>query len=404
MKGEKFLHIVILVLCAVVASYAIFSVARSSGREFTTYKAVYYEVGDGITTSGFVVRSEEPVYGSDGIVVLNRFEGEKVGKGQSVADVFRDIQAQQHAEKISRLEAELKELEAAYSYATAGTGTGGLDAEIVRLTAEVAVSAGRGDYTVASGRSDELKSYVLRRYVTAADSEAIWKRITDTKDALSELYANADSGNDSIRTEKSGYFSGITDGYEEELTPTFLEFATVEDYNQYKNLPRRSTSAIGKLVTSDKWYYVTQVSSVDVKTLKVGDTVTASFAFDFHESIRMRIERISASENGRCLFILSSSQYIQSAVSTRSQTARLIFDNKSGLRIPKQAIHVNDAGDSGVYVLVGAKARWKTVNIIYDDGDSYIVELDESNTNNLRQEDEIILTNVKLFDGRVMKK
>ena len=142
----------------------------------------------------------------------------------------------------------------------------------------------------------------------------------------------------------------------------------------------------------------------DVKELMVGDQIVVSFAYDFRENVRMRIDRISAAEGGKCLLVLSSSQYIQSAVSARSQTARLIFDNKSGLRIPKQAMHPNEEGESGVYVLVGAKAKWKRVNIIYDDGDSYIVELDESNTNNLRLEDEIILTKEKLFDGKVMKK
>lgn len=404
MKGEKFLHIVILVLCAVVASYAIFSVARSSGQSFTTYKAVYYEVGDGITTSGFVVRSEEPVYGSEGIIVLTRSEGEKVGKGQAVADVFHSREAQQNAEQIARLEKELKELETAYSYATAGTGTGGLDSEIVRLTADVAVRAGRGEYNAASYSADELKSVVLRRYVTAADSEAIWKRITETKDKLNDLYAKSDGSNGRIVTEVSGYFSGVVDGYEEELTPQFIEYASVEEFEKLGSLPRRATAAIGKLVTSIKWYYVTEVSSVDVKELKVGDQIAVSFVYDFYENVRMKVERISASENGKCLLILSSNEFIQSAVSTRSQTARLIFDNKSGLRIPKQAMHPNEAGESGVYVLVGAKARWKKVNIIYDDGDSYIVELDESSTNNLRLEDEIILTNVKLFDGKVMTK
>ena len=404
MKGEKFLHIVILVLCAVVASYAIFAVARSSGQSYTTYKAVYYEVGDGITTSGFVVRSEEPVYGADGIVVLTRSEGEKVGKGQKVADVFRDRTAQQQAEQIARKEAELKELEAAYSYATSGASTGGLDSDIVRLTADVAVRAGRAEYDLASDSADQLKSFVLRRYVTAADSEAIWKRITQAREELNTLYANAGGESGHILAEKSGYFSGVADGLEEELTPEFLEFASVEEYQNYRDRPHRETDAIGKLVTSDRWYYATEVNSVDVKELMVGDQIVVSFAYDFRENVRMRIDRISAAEGGKCLLVLSSSQYIQSAVSARSQTARLIFDNKSGLRIPKQAMHPNEEGESGVYVLVGAKAKWKRVNIIYDDGDSYIVELDESNTNNLRLEDEIILTKEKLFDGKVMKK
>ena len=58
MRGEKFLKAVIITICVVVASYLVFSVTTRSESSITTYKAVRYEVGDGITTSGFVVRSE----------------------------------------------------------------------------------------------------------------------------------------------------------------------------------------------------------------------------------------------------------------------------------------------------------------------------------------------------------
>ena len=128
-----------------------------------------------------------------------------------------------------------------------------------------------------------------------------------------------------------------------------------------------------------------------------------SFAYDFPSTIRMRVERISRAEGDNCLLVLSSDQYIQNAVTTRRQSADLIFDTKSGLRVPKTAIYVVD-GESGVYVLEGAEARFKPVTILYDNGESFVVALDKSSTKNLWPEDEIILTTEELFEGKVMIK
>jgi hypothetical protein len=136
--------------------------------------------------------------------------------------------------------------------------------------------------------------------------------------------------------------------------------------------------------------------------LEPGDQVQASFTYDFYSPVEMKVERISPAEEGRCILVLSSEAYIQNAVSSRAQTADLVFADRSGLRVPKTAIYVGENGGSGVYVLEGAEARWKSIEIIYDNGDSFIVALDKSSTKNLWPEDEIILTTGEIFNGKVM--
>lgn len=46
--------------------------------------------------------------------------------------------------------------------------------------------------------------------------------------------------------------------------------------------------------------------------------------------------------------------------------------------------------------------QWKPVEILYEYGDGYVVELDKSSTNNLWPGDEIILTSENITDGKVM--
>ena len=404
MKGDKFMKAVVIVLLCVVASYLIFSVTRFSGDSFTTYKAVRYEVGDGITTSGFLVRSEQTLKAGPGdIVVPVRDEGEKVGKGQTVAATYRDEAAKSRQARIDTLEAELAQMKYAHSFSGSDLDSANLDSDILRQMNDVTLLSARREYPAADRAAEALKPYVLRRYLNSSDAEALWTRIQSTQDLLNSLYAASKEESGEVTAPVSGWFSGVADGYEEDLTPEFLETARVAELDRYSGISRRETGAFGKLVTAQKWYFAAVVPGINVETLELGDTVDVSFAYDFYETVPMRVERVSDPEDGRRVLVLSSEAYIQYAVSSRTQSADLVFSNLSGLRVPKTAIYVVE-GKSGVYVLEGAEAKWKPIEILCDNGDSFIVKLDKTSTKNLWPEDEIILTTGEIYNGKVMVK
>ena len=396
---------VVITLFCVVASYLIFSVTRFSGSEFSTYKAVRYEAGDGITTSGFLVRSEQILKaGSGDIIVPTRAEGEKVGKGQTVASAYRSDAARARQNRIDALEEEIAQMKYAHSFSGTDVDSATLDADILRLMNQVTVAAARREYAAADKAADAMKPYLLRRYINSTDAEALWRRIVEAQGRLDALKAEAGAEAGTVTAPVSGYFSSVADGYEDELTPAFLETATVAALRKYEGITGRETGAFGKLVTSQKWYFAAIVPTQNVASLKAGDRIDVNFSYDFYETVRMKVERISPSEDGDCILVLSSESYIQDAVSARTQTADLVFSDRSGLRVPKTAIYANDKGDSGVYVLEGAEAKWKTVTVLYDSGDSFIVALDTASTNNLWPEDEIILTTGEIYNGKVMVK
>ena len=244
MKGEKFMKIIVVTLLCIAAAYLIFSVTRFSGDSFTTYKAVRYEVGDGITTSGFLVRSEELISSNrGGIIVPVRAEGEKVGKGQNVAAVYRDESAKSRQLRIEALEEELEQMKRAYSFSSSDIESATLDTDILRLVNQITVSAARREYAAADKSAEALKPYILRRYLNSGDAEILWERINGLQNQLNELYAEAGAEAGSITAPASGWFSSVADGYEAELTPAFLETATVEALERYKGISRRETGA-----------------------------------------------------------------------------------------------------------------------------------------------------------------
>ena len=63
---------------------------------------------------------------------------------------------------------------------------------------------------------------------------------------------------------------------------------------------------------------------------------------------------------------------------------------------------VSEDGRVGVYILESAAYKWKTVEILYDNGESYIVRLDKSSTQNLWPGDDIIVDDKDAYDGKVV--
>lgn len=402
-QGSIYMKIVLAILVVMVAVYLLFSILSSNGNRYTTYTAVPYKVGDGVSTTGFVVRDEQVIESDEKIVVLTRNDGERVGMGQVVANCYDSEEARQTQLEIDRCEAELEQLEYAYSFSGSDAEAANLDADITQSIGQVAIYTNRRSMDFAVGASDQLKAYILRYYASDQTADALWDRITQTKDRLNALYTENNRASRSITTDCTGYFGATVDGYETVLTADGIMELTVKGFDALPDQRKSVTEhQIGKLVTDIGWYYVTTVDAGAMDDYSKGKTLTVHFSHDFYGDARMTIMRIGEVEDGRQIVVLKSNDYVQDAVSLREQSADIIFGYKEGLRVPKTAIHVNEEQQTGVYVLEGAEAKWKTVTPLYYGEESVIVELDQSSTRNLWPGDEIILTDDEIIDGKVL--
>ena len=111
----------------------------------------------------------------------------------------------------------------------------------------------------------------------------------------------------------------------------------------------------------------------------------------------MTVEWISPEEDGYRAVYFSCSANLADTLSMRQQEAELIFSQETGLRIPRQALRVKEDGTAFVYVQTGLRAEAKTVELIRDYGDYYVVRGE-----NLRAGDEVIVSGKGLYDGKVV--
>ena len=117
-------------------------------------------------------------------------------------------------------------------------------------------------------------------------------------------------------------------------------------------------------------------------------------------------------------FILrrSSGKYGAHGVLLRQQTAELIFNSWSGLRIPKQALRMEkstytdkETGQEvqnnrlGVYALLGGRAEFKTVEVVTEGDDYYVVRSTTDESDALRAGDEVIVRATELYNGQLLE-
>ena len=402
-QGKHYTTVILWIFLAAIAAYFGYNVVSSLAEPLTTAAVIEYEAGAGCYTTGFVVRDEAVITSSYDITVINCAEGAHVAANEAVATGYLSDGAQQRQARIQTLQEQLTQLQYAWSASSSLADQAALDAEIQSNLLSLAKFTARRDMNSAQDVSPELKGLVLRRSAGAGDTDAIHAQLENVQNELSRLQEQAAADTRPIAADHAGTYSGVADGYETVLTPGKLQTMTAQDYNAVtpESVPE---NAIGKLIRGTTWYYVTTLPASELKDVKEGARVQLLFARDVYDQLDMTVERVGNNEAGYKLLVLSCDKYMQNVTLLRQQSADVVFNSYQGLRVPKDAVRVEDGGQTGVYVLEGATARWKPITILHDNGESYVVELDKTSTANLWPGDEIIIHAKNLYDGKVVGK
>lgn len=401
-QGKFYTKLILWIFLAAVVCYFGYYIFSAVYAPLTTVTAIEYEAGAGSYTTGYVVRDETVIQSHYEITTLVVAEGERVSAGQALATGYRNTDAQDRQAQILELEHQLEQLQYAASYSGDVADQAKLDSEIQAYLEDMSQYVARRDMNAAEDRSAAVKGLILRRTSSETDNVAIDQRIRDLTTQLEGLHSEASMDTRTVGASMSGYFSGNVDGFEQILTVDALDTLTAARLEELTPGEAAET-ALGKIITDSTWYYVTSVPTELVKDARVGRKIPVTFSSVFYDDISMTIERIGEDEDGESLLVLSCDLYMQDVTLLREQSADVVFTSYSGLRVPKEAIRVTEDQRTGVYVLENRNAVWKYVTPLHDNGETYVVALDKSSTNNLWPGDEVIVGTMELYDGKVVR-
>ena len=396
-----------------------FYVAKVFSEPYTTALAYTYTSNDSAEAVGILVRQETVLPAQTGIVDVTRSEGEKVGVGQSVAQVYRDSQAQNNQADLEALADQIQLLE----YSSDGGGVDSaakLDENILQAVTALHAASGVGDYNQLEDQARTLKSTVLKRgyvYGNGLGAEELSQKLNDLKSQYAALKQQTSSSTSSVRAPQSGVFSTLVDGYETAVTPqTVLQLTPSSLSALLAGQGKEAGGGMGKLITSTRWYFAAALPVSVAERLKEGSTATLRFTGDFDQDIDMRVDQIGEAEGDKSVVVFSTDRYLSQTTLLRQQTAELIFNSWSGLRIPKQALRMEkstytdkETGQEvqnnrlGVYALLGGRAEFKTVEVVTEGDDYYVVRSTTDESDALRAGDEVIVRATELYDGQLLE-
>lgn len=418
-QGKSVITFAMAAIAVALVIYFGFYVAKVFSEPYTTALAYTYTSNDSAEAVGILVRQETVLPVQTGIVDVTRSEGEKVGVGQSVAQVYRDSQAQTNQADLEALADQIQLLE----YSSDGGGVDSaakLDENILQAVTALHAASGVGDYNQLEDQVRTLKSTVLKRgyvYGNGLGSEELTQKLNDLKSQYAALKQQTSSSTSSVRAPQSGVFSTLIDGYETAVTPQTVFQLTPSSLSALlAGQGKESGGGVGKLITATRWYFAAALPVSVAERLKEGSTATLRFSGDFDQDIDMRVDQIGQAEGDKSVVVFSTDRYLSQTTLLRQQTAELIFNSWSGLRIPKQALRMEkstytdkETGQEvqnnrlGVYALLGGRAEFKTVEVVTEGDDYYVVRSTTDESDALRAGDEVIVRATELYDGQLLE-
>ncbi len=415
-QGKPLITLVILILAATVAIYFAAYIYNALDDPYRTTQVYAYTSYDSVTVEGLVVREARVLPAQPGILEITRAEGEKVGTGQEIALVYRDSQAQANQVQIEELEMEIELLEYAIDQGGDLDSAARLDEDILQAVVGLRASYALGDCTQLRDQVMNVKSSVLKRGYTYGEGLTpadLTARLRQLKEELTVLTRQSARATTRVTAPEPGVFSGLVDGYESILTPdTVLQLTPSALQELIDNPAGEESGALGKLLTSNTWYFAANLPKQSAERLTEGKTATLRFSGELNQEVEMTVEQIGPTEQNKTLVVFSSSRYLILTTLLRCQTVELIFDRWSGLRIPKQALHLEEVTRTddktgepvsvqilAVYALVNGHAELREVEIVHEGEDYYVVRSVGTGPKVLRAEDTIITEATGLQDG-----
>lgn len=418
-QGNTLVNFVMMLLALGLAAYLGFYAWNSFTDPFATTYTYSYTANDSVEADGYLVREELVLPAQSGILELTRAEGERVGKGHTVALVHRDNQALEIQAQLSQLATEIGLLDYAMNQTDDAVSAARLDESILQSLAQLRYTATSGGYGQLSAQVVELKSQVLKRGYTFGDGLDAEQLSSQRQELVSQyraLRSQASQATSYVTAPEAGVFSSLTDGYEAVLTPQSILTLSPSSLDGVTGGPVSASSTPGKLITSNWWYFVTALEEESAARLAPEMMVTMRFSGAFNRDVSMRVVQVGPVEEGRAVVVLSSSRYLSQTTLLRSQTAELIFSSHSGLRIPKEALRmitqertndemgeVTQTSQVGVYAIVGGRTEFKSVEILAEGADYYVVASAVDGKTALRAGDEIIVRATDLYAGKLLE-
>lgn len=390
-----FVAVIALVLLTATAYGVAYFVMPVNSAELSRYTHSVSFVCD----NAFIVRDETVYYSeSDGVVHNVATDGSRVAQDEVISTVYNGDINTDTLKQLSTIDANIAHL-----------SSNGHDSDLYKKDSDSAESqiAAEMETVIENGRANSVedisetkKDINNARKGTASSKTAKIEALNAERKRIEKSITA--KGSD-IVSDRSGIFSSYVDGLETVLTADKAEKFTTTYLNALE--PKTSEYLNGKTIVSGTpvckvmdnhvWYIMGIADGDNAKLLTENPNITVSFTNLTETDVRGELFYLgNADENGDSVFIIKVSTYLESAFSYRTVSAKIIFKEYSGYKVPTDSIHIGtEINDYFVYARKGSDSYKCDIDVLYSDTDKgfSIISASESAENNIGAMDRIIV-------------
>lgn len=371
----------------------------------TVNKMTAYESFSG---TGWLIREEEIIRNTNSENVKHLVSnGDKVGAGAVLAEVYSNAAAMEYAKQLDAFDNNIVLWKTAMQSAGNYSDAAKVDQMIQNQLVSLSILVEDGICTQLAEYAQELRQLSLRRNAATLDSKKLQSEIDSLVSQRNTLALRIEQQTTEIVSKNSGFFSEVVDGYEAVLNYDKVSDLTAAEFERLIQVePKKSQNSFGKIVKGFSWCMAMVVPAEDAANLSVGQNVTLRFG-QISQDIKATIEQINTDEDAEQVLLLLRSHFISNELLTnRKLNVEVILKSHTGLKVPTSAVYLKGNEESGqqlgVYILTGATARFKEISPIYK-GENYYIVTQESSDKVLVAGDNVIVRGLNLSDGKALK-
>lgn len=405
MKGHFVGKIIYSMFAIFVVIYLVGAIWNSLYNPVKTVTALHIEAEDAIEVDGFVVREEKLLSGNaSGVVEMQVEEGERAAKGDAVAYVYASQSDLDKVHEKKELTSRITRLENLMNQGNEVVDLKSVDTSIVKMSQELTSYYETNNFSKIAQTADDMKNKTLsREYVYRDKSElkAIIESLKAERNAIGNVGASK-----AIYAPSPGYYSGDSDGLENVLSCATVEELTPAKYKEIDegiSINSQNDGTLGKIVTEFYWNYATLVSIEEAERISVGKTAKLSFENPIYPDVTAKVQWKSEPENGKVCVVFRIDEHVGDFTLARKLRANIVIRGFEGLKVPREALRMNEEGVQGVYCLIDSQVKFKPVETIFEKESYYIVAYDSTNTKSLLLYDEIVVSAKELEHRKMVK-
>lgn len=408
-KASSFRQRVVLsVIFMLIFVYAFYHFVGLFGSDIETYAAGVTTETTVLSEQGYLFRDETVLYSSySGTVDYLVRDGTKVSKGQALASVYEQGSSEATA-ALRRLDVQIALLEQSIGDALNGVEMGELKEDVKETYLSLVKMLAVGDPSELAKKKETFLVELNQMEGLSKQESAEAYTTLESLRAQRQTILQGGGGSWTYSAERSGYFYGYTDGYEEFFTMDAVDRLTAESFDELiaKRAAKQPNgeTAYGKLCFSSEWKLVLPAPADFQSYFEEADVYSGEFTDNGRAVIPLTFERaVESSDSQTVLLIFSADRLPDNFSFDRTQSVKIDIDTVSGIYVPKNVVERAD-GFRGVYILRGSVVYFRRIEIVYEGSDYYLVKagLTGEDVSYLQVNDLIILNGKNMFDGRVL--